>query len=619
MWTWWFWLNDRVDKASITTDLEALRAQGIGGVTVYSLSGLGMAERGPNYLSPEWRELWKHALKEADRLGLGVSTMLCSGWNCGGPWITPELACKRHVHAEMFVEGPQRFQGKLPQPPADARFYRDVAVQAFPFVAPENGLKLTASSSHPRYPVTNAADGDLGTFWVSNGERPNEGPSPAKPEWLEIDLGKPRVAKCLIIEPRPDYGPRDVVVRVSADGSTFTDVKSLSMDRDKRAEVDLPATPVRIVRLTINSTWSPQSENVQVCELAIDRLTLGRAALLACKTINDSYGNGQATPIQEICDATRSPLPAQEPAIVLDPAKAIDLTARCGSDGTLDWQVPEGRWIVVRIGCTLTGLATTCSSPTGVGLEADPLDARAMDAQFAKVAEPLIRTRGPSPERLSVRCRSTVGKTDLPNWTPDFVEQFRKRRGYDPQPYLAALAGHCVGNADVTDRFLYDYRKTVGECLADNYFGRLSRLAESRGIVQQSEAGGVCFPKVMAMDGLANLGRCAIPMGEFWQDGTWIEANQNKNGKQTASAAHLYGKRIAAAEAFTSFIHWVDSPASLKPTADRAFCEGIQPASSSFPPPRTAATARPARNSTPERISTARLPGGTRPAALPTT
>ena len=47
------------------------------------------------------------------------------------------------------------------------------------------------------------------------------------------------------------------------------------------------------------------------------------------------------------------------------------------------------------------------------------------------------------------------------------------------------------------------------------------------------------------------------------------------NGKQTASAAHIYGKRVAAAEAFTSFMQWMESPASLKLTADRAFCEGF--------------------------------------------
>jgi hypothetical protein len=164
----------------------------------------------------------------------------------------------------------------------------------------------------------------------------------------------------------------------------------------------------------------------------------------------------------------------------------------------------------------------------------------------------------------------------LPSWTMKYLDAFRQYRGYDARPYLPALAGRTVGSAEISDRFLYDFRKTLGDCVAGNYFGPLTKLTQAAGIIHQSEAGGPCYPKVMSMDCLKNLGRCDIPMGEFWQSPTWREKNdQNTNGKQTACAAHLYGKRVAAAEAFASFWHWVDSPATLKPTADRAFCEGF--------------------------------------------
>jgi hypothetical protein len=519
MWTWWFWLGDHVDKSSITADLEALKSQGIGGVTVYSLSGPGVDEHGPNYLGPEWRELWKHTLKEADRLGLGVSTMLCSGWNCGGPWTTPAQACKRHLSSQLVLTGPKHFHGALPKP-HDPRFYRDVAVQAFPIAAGEIEPELTASSSHPRYPFTNAIDDDTNTFWVSNGNKLNEGPSKEKPEWLQIDLGSQRAVNRLTIVPRPGYGPRNAELQISADGSTFTTVKSLTMDRETPADLVMPETPTRHVRLLITSTWAPTSENVQVCEIRLDGKSLRHrlpADLLSWKTINDSFGDSMWTPIREICNATRRPFPTQESATVLDPAKAVELTARCGSDGTLDWEVPEGQWIVVRTGCTLTGAVTNCSTPTGSGLEADPLDAAAMDAQFAKIAEPLIEDAGPLAGKTFRSVQIDSWENGLPNWTTDFVEQFKNRRRYDPRPYLPVLAGYLVGNAEIADRFLYDYRKTVAECVAENCFGRLSRLAESRGIVQQSEAGGVSCPKVMALDALANLGRCAIPMGQLSQ------------------------------------------------------------------------------------------------------
>jgi hypothetical protein len=576
MWTWWFWLGDKVDEKSITADLEALKAQGIGGVTVYSLSGPGVPGKGPNYMSPEWRALFKHTVKEADRLGLGVSAMLCSGWNAGGPWIQPEQACKKHVSSELVVTGPLHFKGRLPQPAADPRYYRDVAVQAFPVSEATPGPVISASSSHAQYPVGNAGDGDGNTFWVSNGEKPNEGPNKNKPEWLQVDLGESRTVKHVTIQQRPGYGPRETELQVSSDGAAFTTIKKLAMESDRALDMDLPATPLRYLRLWITSTWSPQGENVQVCEFKVDgkpiRLKLP-SGLMALKTLSDSV-SGQA-PTKDINGAVRQPLPAGEAGDAIDPARVVDLTNQCAADGLLDWQVPAGRWKILRTGYTLTGAMTSWSSPTGIGLESDPLDAGAMDFQFANAAAPLVEDAGPLAGKVFRSLQIDSWEINHPNWTAAFRDGFKKFRGYDPLPYLPTLAGHVVGNAEVTDRFLYDYRKTVGDLVADNYFGRLGTLARAKGILQQSEAGGVCSPKSMALDCLKNLGRCDIPMGEFWQDGTWVEANQNKNGKQTASAAHLYGKPVVAAEAFTSFIHWLDSPATLKPTADRAFCEGF--------------------------------------------
>lgn len=577
MWTWWFWLNDKVDTVSITADLEAFKAQGIGGVTVYSIGTTGMTDRGPNYLSAEWRELWKHTLREADRLGLGVSTMLCSGWNAGGPWIKPDQACKRHAQAEVILAGPRHYRERLPLPQGDNRFYRDVAIQAIPLPAgPEP--QLSASTSHERYPVVNAADGKGDTFWVSNGEKPNQGPTVEKPEWLLVDLGESRVIRGVGIAPRPGYGPRDVELQSSADGRTFTTVTKLLMAKDQPAEIRGTENPVRYIRLLITSTYSPQQENVQVCEVMVDGRSLvprPMAVIPAIKMLNDSFGDPIGTPIREVFHAPMNPLPSVDRNDTIDPAKIIDLAGFCNADGILEWDVPEGRWLVLRTGFHLTGKMTSFSSPTGVGLEADPLDRAAMDIHFAHIAEPLIEDAGHLAGKVFRSVQIDSWETELPNWSVGFMDEFKKRRGYDAGPYLPALAGYVVGDAEISDRFLYDYRKTVGECVATNYFGRLSQLAEAKGIVQQSEAGGVCMPKVMALDALANLGRCAIPMGEFWQDGLWVESNQNKNGKQTASAAHLYGKPVAAAEAFTSFWHWVDSPASLKPTADRAFCEGL--------------------------------------------
>ena len=356
-----------------------------------------------------------------------------------------------------------------------------MAVQAFP-VSEESGLTLSASSSHEKYPVGNAKDGDGESFWVSNGERPNEGPSKDKPEWLLVDLGKNPTAKKVTIRPRPGYGPKDAEVQISEDGTTFTALKAFVMERDPAAEIHLPDKPARYIRLFVTSTYSPQSENVQVCEVLVDDTPLRRGGpLLALKALNDAVA-GDA-PTKDINGAVLMPLPPEEPGTAIDPAAVVDLSARCDADGILDWEVPAGKWKIVRMGVTLTGDTTSWSSPTGIGFEADPLDSAAIAFQYANVAAALIEDAGPLAGSVFRSVQIDSWELDQPNWTTGLTEGFKKCRGYDPLPYLPVLSGQIVGSADVSDRFLYDYRKTVGDLVAENYYGRLSALAEAVAVV----------------------------------------------------------------------------------------------------------------------------------------
>jgi hypothetical protein len=310
----------------------------------------------------------------------------------------------------------------------------------------------------------------------------------------------------------------------------------------------------------------------------MDRTAIeARSALLGYKNGTDSPGKTYQHSIGEMCEAPLPLLPPEPDGKILDSASCIDLGANLGENDLLDWEVPAGDWAVLRFGCTLTGKKTSFSSPTGAGLESDPLDSAAMESQFQHIAGVLRQAVGPDAGPVFRSVQIDSWEIELPNWTMKFLQAFRKNRGYDARPYLPALAGRTVGSAEVSDRFLYDYRNTLGDCVAENFFGSLTKLAEAAGLVNQSEAGGICYPKLMSMDALKNLGRCTVPMGEFWHGHPgWMEKDdQNVNGKQTACAAHLYGAKIAAAEAFASMSHWRESPATLKPTADRAFCEGL--------------------------------------------
>lgn len=131
-WVYWFWLNGNIAREGITADLEAMKRVGIGGVLIMEVDQ--GAPVGPvDFMSPEWREMFKHVVSEAQRLGLEVNMNNDAGWNgSGGPWIKPEQSMQKVVFTETDVEGAKRFEGVLPQPEAVAGFYRDITVLAFP-------------------------------------------------------------------------------------------------------------------------------------------------------------------------------------------------------------------------------------------------------------------------------------------------------------------------------------------------------------------------------------------------------------------------------------------------------------------------------------------------------
>jgi hypothetical protein len=575
---YWWWLNSRVSKEGITRDLEEYRAKGIGGVLLFD-AGMpaGPMPPGPKFMSPQWLELVEHALREADRLGIEVSINLCSGWDAGGPWITPEFAAKHFVQSELRLTGPRKFSGKLPRPPSDTAFYRDVAVQAVPEKTGSRPLpppRVSASSS--MYPAENAADGNEQSFWVSDGRKPGDGPTKQKPEWLRFEFIEPVTVTTLQLIPRIPFGPRQIEVQVSQDGQTFTAVKAFSLTKEASFALPLPPTTSRIFRVLITDSYATQ--NTQVCEIWWDDWKAdGRTSLLALKSGRDS--SPRWSPNGSIRELVEAPLPELQLAsgdAPIGPDSIVDLTAKLQPDGQLDWDVPEGHWTVVRTGCTITGRRVSCANPGGEGPEMDWLNASALDHHFTSMADVLCQRAGPLVGKSLKYFHDDSWEVELPNWTDGFLAEFKKYRGYDAQPYLPVFAGRIVTSVEVSDRFLHDFRKTVADCLAENHYGRLATLARAKGLRIHCEAGGPCYPKAPPMDALKNLGRCDVPMGEFWQSSHWKENGQNHVGKQTACAAHIYGRTFAAAEAFTKIgPHWEESLTDLKPTADIALCEGI--------------------------------------------
>ena len=306
------------------------------------------------------------------------------------------------------------------------------------------------------------------------------------------------------------------------------------------------------------------------------------------------------------------PAPADYPALPSGAAiateKILDLTDRLDAEGRLTWTAPAGNWTVMRFGRTSTGANTRPAPAPGLGLECDKFDKAALDAHFEQfvgklVAQPSVvaqpsglrkyrqpsRLQSDSPgsgsaysqtlkrSREAYTTGKTAGLTSLhidswemgaQNWTGAFREEFKRRRGYDPLRYLPAMAGRVVESREVSERFLWDLRQTAQELVIENHAGHLKELAHRHGLGLSIE------PYDMNPTADLNLGAVAdVPMCEFWANcfESWFSCYE------AASIAHTGGKRIVAAESFTSDDkeRWLFHPGSLKALGDWAFSSGV--------------------------------------------
>lgn len=283
--------------------------------------------------------------------------------------------------------------------------------------------------------------------------------------------------------------------------------------------------------------------------------------------------------------------PAPDSSGRIDPSKIIDLTNKFDSKGRLTWNVPAGKWIILRSGYTLTGAPWSKwkaypegdTFEGGQGYEIDYLSTVALDDYFAHLGKFVIKQAKIAGGHIDYLWSDSWECGKL-TWTQDFRDQFLRFRGYDLKKYLPALAGFTLVSADVSTRFKEDFDRTIQDCVAENYYGHFADLCHQNGMKVGNEAGGP--NDIPPLDVLKNFKSCDILAGEFWVNGHRNapggynkDKRQRLNLKQTATAAHVYGKVQAEAEAFTEQdhdgTHWTLGPSDLKPYANDAFCEGI--------------------------------------------
>jgi alpha-L-rhamnosidase len=449
---YWWWLNGHTTRETLTRDLTEMQHKGYGGVLLVDANGSNQngndnVPAGPEFGTPAWTELYLHALKVADRLGLEVTFNITSGWNLGGPWVQPENASKLLTWSRTSFTPGTPAPAQLAAPAAKNNYYRQIAVLAYPLA---HGPALPGQSGSTREPIS-----DL-RFKTASAET----------------------------------------------GFSMPDSAPLLFD-----------------------------------------------------------SAASATPDQ---DAT------------LDQVQ--DISSQVDPDGTLHWTPPAHStqaWEVLRIGYTSSDARVSTSSGAWQGLAIDYLDPKALDLYWNTSVLPLLTAAKPYLGRSLKYLASDSWELGGANWTPAFREEFRRRRGYDPVPYLPIVSGRILASRDTSTRFLADLRRTVAD-LVNLHYDHLAQLSKPFGLGIQCESGG---PHGAPIDALETFRSAAIPQTEYWAMSQEHRTRDDERFfiKEAASASHIYGQPLTAAEGMTSIGNqWNESLGlNLKPSFDQALTEGM--------------------------------------------
>lgn len=319
--------------------------------------------------------------------------------------------------------------------------------------------------------------------------------------------------------------------------------------------------------------WVPPamaSKNLFVAEMTVDGPDDSEKTLPFPDLPKNCPRNPDGTP-QWSVDIAVLAWPETADKRIPDPSQVMDLT-RHVTNGVLKWTAPEGNWRIARFVCSNNGQQLIAASPNSKGPFIDFLDPEATRFHFEHIIRQLGLQKGGDPSPLKYLEVDSMELYPGIQWTPKFPEWFKEQHGYDPLPWLPTLAGWTMGDKTVTERFHYDYRKSVSDLLIFSHYTTGSKVCAEYGLQLAGEAGGPGPPiwNTCPVDALKALGNVDIPRGEFW-----IKHRNMFLVKEIASAANIYGKPYVDAESWTTWRRWNNSPFLMKQIVDRAFCEGL--------------------------------------------
>ncbi len=615
---WWHWMNGNITKDGIAKDMAWMKAVGIGGLQHFDVNLMTpqIVEHRLAYMTPEWKDAFRFAAQEAERQGLELAIAASPGWSeTGGPWVKPEDALKKLVWSHTLVAPGKTYKGKLPAPPQITgpfltlpkqpgldeaatgggkphqreSLYGDVAVLAMPVA-----VALVAA------PKASLADGTavdgtrLGGDDLSLGVDVPRGDALA-PSTLTYHYDKPQTIRSAsfylpgakVMFRGPTVAP---VIEASIDGKVWRKIADVPV-ADVPTTVSFVAVTAPYFRLVLNP-------------VPFAMVNMGAPAEgIVAPPMFSGMGSDPAAPysLRQFHLSSEASVDQFETkagfALAMDyfalgnpgddakgapPAQVIDITHLVQADGDLKWAapaLPKGQqWRVIRLGHSLLGTTNHPAPAEATGLEVDKFDGdavrRYMDHYLAMYRDAagadMIGAKG---VRAILTDSIEVGAA---NWTPKMLAQFKARRGYDATPWLPTLTGALIGDRADSDKFLYDWRRTLADLMASEHYGTIAKVAHGAGLMVYGEALEANRPSLG--DDMAMRKATDVPMAALWtftqKDGPNPSFLADMKG--AASVAHIYGQNLVAAESMTSALnYWADSPRSLKHVIDLEFVTGV--------------------------------------------
>jgi hypothetical protein len=612
-------MNGNITQDGIRKDLEWMSRVGIGGVQNFD-AALDTPQIVPErlaYMTPPWKEAFKFAVTTADQLGLEFAIAGSPGWSeSGGPWVAPQNAMKKLVWSETVVDGGRRFAGALPLPPRTTGPYQTLPMQLGP-------AELTSSRKRPppptyyadvallAYQLPAGAAGAAGAaVTVSTGDGAPIDPkliSDAAGPGVAVPRGRPDAPGSIVIAYDAPQTIRSATVYIPG-GSMIVAGANVAPALEAQTEdggwrkvsdiqptdvpttVSFPPVTARRFRLALRpgrfggpalaippaaagaapapagpmgSFFFAREDRVSLFQLSAEP-RVNRSEVKAGFAVVDDY---------YALDAQTGP-----DVEGVAPQSVIDLTGKLGVDGHLDWTPPPGRWKLLRLGYSLTGVTNHPATEEATGLEVDEYDGRAVRAYLetylgtyqAVLGADLMGKRG---LHAQVNDSPEVGPS---NWTPELLNQFRRLRGYDPRPWMPTLTGEIVGSRRQSDAFLYDFRRTLADLIASEHYGTIAAVLHEHDMIGYGEALESFRPSLG--DDLSMRRHADIPMAALWaySPAAGPRGFMIADMKGASSVAHVYGQNLTAAESMTSFnAPWAYAPSDLKRYIDLEFANGV--------------------------------------------